>query len=391
MQPLTDYRQMLASVLAGAQPESPPAAGAPDYNQIIAQLLQDPNALQAAYEPFDEEARTLRDQQGLVQSLLNAQSTGSQGPGATGTSGALGGLGKSIRQIGGALMYRQNAQALQNLAARKKEAGPAISAMEILKERARIGGNGGMNIVSDADGNLYYANPRDPTAPAQPLLGPDGKQIRKPKAVDPLQPLKETDLRLGIAKRQQDLAKEAKAGADGKELPPSQVNELADYETAEKQVDDIFAKAEKENISGFGAKLNQAATQAFGLQGTDAARFEGASAPARQGVGTILEGGKLAAGDEAKYKNMLPRYGDSPEVLAEKKAALKAYLQTRKAERIKALGSAGYKVPQSSAAPNSTPATGTVTVRRKSDGKTKLVTPDVAAKLAQDPNFEVLK
>jgi hypothetical protein len=58
---------------------------------------------------------------------------------------------------------------------------------------------------------------------------------------------------------------------------------------------------------GLAAKANRMATEALGLQDTDAAEYEAKAAPVRQGVGTILESGKLAAGDEAKYKNMLPR------------------------------------------------------------------------------------
>lgn len=190
--------------------------------------------------------------------------------------------------------------------------------------------------------------------PTAPQLSPEGEEARLARAeyerakADALRrgpasgdPAKAENLRL----RNQKLRNDMGGGGTGKQLSSTALGELADYDTADKQLDDLFAKAEAEHISGLGAKVNQAVTDALGLQSTDAARFEGASAPVRQGVGTILEGGKLAAGDEAKYKNMLPKYGDSREVLAEKKKSLKAYLQTRKAERAKSLEAGGYNVP----------------------------------------------
>lgn len=157
---------------------------------------------------------------------------------------------------------------------------------------------------------------------------------------------KAENLRLRNAKLRKDLGE-----GGGKTLSPTALGELADYDTALKQVDELFGRAERENISGLGAKANKAITDALDLQDTKAAQFEGASAPVRQGVGTILEGGKLAAGDEVKYKNMLPRYGDSKAVLAEKKKALRDYLQTRRAEKVGALKSGGYSVPEKAPAP----------------------------------------
>jgi hypothetical protein len=136
---------------------------------------------------------------------------------------------------------------------------------------------------------------------------------------------------------------------EGKALPPTQLNELAQFDTAEQQVDQLFNDFETSGGSGLGAKANRMATEALGLQDTDAAEYEAGAAPVRQGVGTILEGGKLAAGDEAKYKNMMPRYGDSPEVAAKKKAGLLNYLRSLKAEKQKALSSGGYKTPGATA------------------------------------------
>lgn len=179
-------------------------------------------------------------------------------------------------------------------------------------------------LVPGANG-FVWANPRDPSAPAVPVKDSTGAQVTKPGT----------------------------GASGGKQLSATALSELADYDTAQTQLDELFTKARKENISGLGARANQVVTDALGLQGTDAARFEGASAPVRQGVGTILEGGKLAAGDEAKYKNMLPKYGDSLPVLDEKQKALNKYLATRKAERIKALGSGGYAVPGSKAGASS--------------------------------------
>lgn len=207
---------------------------------------------------------------------------------------------------------------------------------------------GGAGTIIFGEGGTTYRLPGTPGAPAQVVTDETGKPITKPAA--------------------------GTGAGGGKELSASVLNELADYDTAQKQLDELFEKAKTENISGAGARANQFVTDALGLQGTDAARFEGASAPVRQGVGTILEGGKLAAGDEGKYKNMLPRYGDSPAVLEEKKKALNKYLATRKAERIKALKAGGYAVPDagpaaSSDSPGQTKVVAGKTYFKKPNGK----------------------
>jgi hypothetical protein len=63
-----------------------------------------------------------------------------------------------------------------------------------------------------------------------------------------------------------------------------------------------------------------------------------------QSVGKVLEGGKLAAGDEKKYERMLPQPGDSEEIAAQKIAGMKKMLTETTAARVETFGKTGYDV-----------------------------------------------
>lgn len=129
-----------------------------------------------------------------------------------------------------------------------------------------------------------------------------------------------------------------------KALPPSALAELSQYDVAAQQVNELFDTFGSLNQSGALAKAGARATNMLGLQNTDAAAYNAKAAPVRQAVGTILEGGKMAAGDEEKYRKMLPEIGDSPEVAAGKRKALLDFLSSGKARKMEAYKSGGYKV-----------------------------------------------
>jgi hypothetical protein len=57
-----------------------------------------------------------------------------------------------------------------------------------------------------------------------------------------------------------------------------------------------------------------------------------------------MEGGKLAAGDEKKYKSMLPKAGDSSERARLKTQQAIRFLDSLRDNRLKALKSGGYRV-----------------------------------------------
>jgi hypothetical protein len=70
-----------------------------------------------------------------------------------------------------------------------------------------------------------------------------------------------------------------------------------------------------------------------------------------QAVGTILEGGKLAAGDEIKYARMLPQAGDSVDIAQQKVDGLRKLLSSLKAARVEAFRGGGFEVAGAPGAP----------------------------------------
>lgn len=128
-----------------------------------------------------------------------------------------------------------------------------------------------------------------------------------------------------------------------KTLPVSTLTELADFETAAKELDRLEARFVELDQGGYWAKVKAKGSEALGMQGTDAALYASEAKRAMQGVGKILEGGKLAAGDELKYRALMPEPGDSPERLRSKVRGLKTMLSDLKAGRIGAYKAAGYK------------------------------------------------
>ena len=111
-------------------------------------------------------------------------------------------------------------------------------------------------------------------------------------------------------------------------------------------------------------KAAGAVTDALNLQGTDAAEYRAAAQLAQQAAGKIVEGGKLAAGDELKYRKMMPQPGDSPEVVKQKAEGMKSFLRDLASRRARAFKESGYNVAPSlmpSDAPMAPPARQTAT------------------------------
>lgn len=196
----------------------------------------------------------------------------------------------------------------------------------------------------------------------------------------------------GLERRAAIMAAErAKKQEEGRPLAPSALGELADADVAKKQVEGL---AKTFNELGMGTPTGKASafvTDMLGLQFTDAAKFDAESRRVQQAAGKILEGGKLAAGDETKYRNMLLKPGDAPEIVAAKTAGMVEFLEDVKAGRIKVYRAGGYKVPESLETPKAAaPAApdGKVRVRRKSDGVVAPVAPDVAQRLLQKGTYE---
>lgn len=130
-------------------------------------------------------------------------------------------------------------------------------------------------------------------------------------------------------------------------LPVSEVDALADSDLAVEELDRLAAKHGELSMGSASAKAGNAATRLLGLQGTDSAAYAAERRRVAQSVGKILEGGKLAAGDELKYERMLPQPGDPPTLVKQKTDGLKQMLRDFKAKRSRALKSAGYRVGES--------------------------------------------
>jgi hypothetical protein len=142
--------------------------------------------------------------------------------------------------------------------------------------------------------------------------------------------------------------KSAEAAAkkeEGAKLPATSIEGLADLPIALEQVDQLKRKFESLKMGSTWAKAGSIATGLLGLQGTDAADFNASAILSMQSVGKILEGGKLAAGDETKYKQMLLRAGDSKSVVETKTRGMKDLLTRVVMERAQAFKQAGYRVP----------------------------------------------
>lgn len=133
----------------------------------------------------------------------------------------------------------------------------------------------------------------------------------------------------------------------GRPLPASEVSSLSELPVAEAQVDALEREFKRLNMGGMSGRASGTATDILGLRFTDAAEYNAAAKLAMQAAGKIMEGGKLAAGDEAKYAAMLPRPGDSDAVVRQKVDGLKSFLRELAGRRAKAFSEAGYAVPAS--------------------------------------------
>lgn len=139
------------------------------------------------------------------------------------------------------------------------------------------------------------------------------------------------------------LAAGAKEG--GKVLPAETAAGLSEAPVAIRQLDSL-GKAFKEKGSGASARVSNLLPDAVGRAlGTDVAEYNAQALQVMQSVGKIMEGGKLAAGDEDKYKRMLPKAGDDEKLAKQKIDTAKAFLNDLMESRKRSLAESGYRVP----------------------------------------------
>jgi len=206
----------------------------------------------------------------------------------------------------------------------------------------------------------------DPNADLTGLSAVDLRAIRDAKSA-------EQRARIVAAAKQ-------KKDDEGRPLAPTALADIADADVAKKQVAGLADTFREYDMGTPTAKASAFFTEMLGLQFTDAAKFNAEAKRVQQGVGTILEGGKLAAGDDTKYRKMLLQPGDSPEIVASKTAGMVDFLEDLKAGRIKVYRAGGYKVP---AELDSREAT--VTVVQRKTGKSKTMPKSKADALLSAP------
>lgn len=133
------------------------------------------------------------------------------------------------------------------------------------------------------------------------------------------------------------------AAREGKTLPTTTVTGLADFTIAENSIKDLQKSFEENDMSGNVAKLESLAPDVVNKWlGTRVGRFNAQALIAMQNVGKIMEGGKLAAGDEAKYKSMLPQAGDNIDVARLKSKQASDFLRGLYDTQLQALKGSGY-------------------------------------------------
>lgn len=149
-------------------------------------------------------------------------------------------------------------------------------------------------------------------------------------------------------KKQQADADTARANATGAgagHVPATVITELADFKTAQTALSELGNTFKKLKLDTTSAKASSLLPDSVGRAlGTDVSQYNSDALVAMQSVGKIMEGGKLAVGDEAKYKSMLPKPGDDEKVAENKINQAKDFLHSLYDGRVAALKSAGYNI-----------------------------------------------
>lgn len=151
------------------------------------------------------------------------------------------------------------------------------------------------------------------------------------------------------ARKNAERPRATKGGAAPKEttLSTSALNDLADVDVAIGALEGLSSEFDRLDMGSDTARMSNAVlplTRSLGIS-TDAGEFDARLRMTMQGVGKILEGGKLAQSDEAKYQSMILKPGDSAAAKKAKTAGMVDFLKDIKSGRIKIYREAGYKVP----------------------------------------------
>lgn len=134
-------------------------------------------------------------------------------------------------------------------------------------------------------------------------------------------------------------------------LPPNQNAEITDITAARKQLRDLVGGAE---AAGFGEgnpyieKARASKINPLQLLDPKVQKLKQMVKATKQIIGKGLEGGVLRKEDEEKYDDIIPKIGDTKDILIGKSQQLDQLLAQKQEERSKGFNQAGYRgVPQS--------------------------------------------
>jgi hypothetical protein len=128
------------------------------------------------------------------------------------------------------------------------------------------------------------------------------------------------------------------AAAKGKILPSQRVVDLADQQSGIDMLDKLMKNVPK-GLSPYNAWF-----RTRNPLDTDAQAFVQYVAATKQIIGKALEGGVLRLEDEKKYDKILPKPGDTQDVLNKKALQLRDLLLSKKNNELSDLGNAGYNL-----------------------------------------------
>ncbi len=153
---------------------------------------------------------------------------------------------------------------------------------------------------------------------------------------------RESDLYANADKKK----REAAAGEKRVHLPADKALLIAGTKSAIEQLDGLEAAS---NDLGFGKNPKTERMRGSDLNpmrdyDTNVNDFQQHIASTKQVIGKGLEGGVLRAEDEKKYEKIIPKLGDTKEILERKKANLRELLINKHNNEVGALESAGYEM-----------------------------------------------
>lgn len=180
---------------------------------------------------------------------------------------------------------------------------------------------------------------------------------------------------------------QAGTGAAGKILAGSDAEKLSDLKTSLGMLSDLQNSAV--NLSDSMTSWWKGPIRSLNPADVEAKSFQQMIAATKQIIGKGLEGGVLRAEDEKKYDKILPKIGDSQEILANKFSQLRNMLSQKQKNMLETYQQAGYDVSKMTESPiQAAPAQTAPTVSNE-DRKAAIVF--LRSKGIDDPNDDEIE